>query len=92
MKTVTSANIQMRSYVGAKQLKDLKSQIDKLLMEGEEAAMLIDALYDSLADSSWIRFCSTDLPLVADTMRYECEVFNEQELEIHEAEMKGEEG
>ena len=91
MAIAPSTNIQTRSFIKASDLKDLKSQIDKLLMEGEEAAMLIDALYDSLADSSWIRFCSTDLPLVADTMRSECELFNEREIEIHEAEMKGEE-
>ena len=83
-------NIQTRSFIKASDLKDLKSQIGKFWVEGEDAAAVIDALYAGLAQSSWIRFCSTDLPLVADTMRSECELFNEREIEIHEAEIKGE--
>lgn len=86
-------NIQTRNWSSAEQIKHLKLEMNGLLVEGEDAATLLDAINGMLEQSSYTqrKFGSVFLGDIAETMRYECEVFNEQELEIHEAEMKGEE-
>lgn len=83
-------NTPTRRWASPWQLKHLQIQLSGFLMEGEDAATLLDALHDTLEQSSYKRIGSSSLSEMADTIRSECALFAEVETEIHEAEMQGE--
>lgn len=82
-------NTPTRIWIKPAQVKELRATLCGLLIEGEDAADLIDELHGCLQSSAWKRIGSADLEDIAGTMRAECEAFNEREIEIHELEMKG---
>lgn len=55
----------------------ITGQLRGLRMEGVQVALLVDELYDTLADSKYMEFGSVDLNDIAGRMLRECEASEE---------------